>query len=92
MQTILHVLNAFSTHRLLSVHLIAIPLLPSCDSILILILQNFVSDTLSTGSKAGVFDSSLVTVLHFYLRGDLGTSAITGIIRFVLSWYWANVG
>jgi len=27
-----------------------------------------------------------------YLRRDLGTSAITGIIRFVLSWYWANVG
>jgi hypothetical protein len=27
-----------------------------------------------------------------YLRRDLGTSAIIGIIRFVLSWYWANVG
>ncbi len=45
-----------------------------------------------TGSKAVIFDISLVTVLHFYLRRDLGTSAITGIIRFVLSWYWANVG
>jgi hypothetical protein len=28
-----------------------------------------------------------VTVLHFYLRRDLGSSAITGIIRFVSSWY-----
>ena len=45
-----------------------------------------------TGSKAGVFDISLVTVLRSYLRRNLGTSAITGIVRFVLSWYWANVG
>jgi hypothetical protein len=37
--------------------------------------------------KPGFFDISLVTVLHFYLCRDLGTSAITGIIRFVLSWY-----
>ncbi len=40
-----------------------------------------------TGSKARVFDISLVSTLLFYLRRDLGTSAITGIVRFVLSWY-----
>ena len=43
-------------------------------------------------NAAEAFDISLVTVLRSYLSRNLGTSAITGIIRFVLSWYWANVG
>jgi hypothetical protein len=52
-----------------------------------MVLQNLVSDTLFHRFQGRVFDISLVTVLHFYLRRDLGTSAITGIVRFVLSWY-----